>query len=165
MEDSIYSKIIPPRKHSNREGISNLSTIDSLTSSQLKDLEKRLLSDIMIGDSGAVDSLVVDTLVYLNSKETALSFEKLLENDQIGTYSKLILITAIYRLTGDEGRLNMVITIFHELKSESQVIGGMYYLSFFKSRSRRVRNILRKLVFNQNYLVRYNAWKFLKRPV
>ncbi|OEK03641.1 hypothetical protein BFP97_19895 [Roseivirga sp. 4D4] len=165
MEDSIYSKIIPPRKHSYRDGFSNLSAIDSLTGSQLKALEKRLLIDIVIGDNGKVDSLVVDTLVYVNSTEAVLSFEKLIKDNKIGIYSKLILITAIYRLSGDESHLNMAISIFHELRSESQVIGGMYYLSFFKSRSRRVRNILRKLVFNQNYFVRYNAWKFLKRSV
>lgn len=153
--NKLIEEIIPPADYQHRNGFSNESIILSLSEQEKLEVEDRLIK--MLSNSN--DELIGETLVILKSKKALPIL-----NDKLSKAKKpsLKIIWASYINEIEGGSDQMKNIAFEELKKVSgsyTLIEVFYYASRFNDS--RINNEIRKFINHKDYLVAYNARKYL----
>lgn len=158
-------KIIPPSHYQHREGFTNEHLIDNLS-----DEDKLQLADILIdmllnnGSTEGPDTLITQTLAYLKS-EKAVPIMMMAADDSVYEVCRLSIYASIFQITGGEYLVDLAITSFKKIDSEStddssyDMIPAFYYLSEF--RNSETNRIIEAFINHKEFLVSYNAKRAL----
>lgn len=124
-------QIIPPPTREAREGFSNQSIIDSLSLQEKSVLEAQLLN--LLKNSLEVDTLVVDTLVYMGSSGAVPLIEKKLKTES-NSFIFFSLGLSLYKLSGNEVVVGEMVRRLKTLTSKFEIISGLNCLAATRSK-------------------------------
>jgi hypothetical protein len=153
--EQLIKKIIPyPADYSHREGFSNRSIIDNLTSEE-KDLVETGLINLL--NEHPSDTLIVETLAYMKSEKALPTLRNLLQRCKHG-FDKLSISTSIYDIGKDNEMIDIAIEEFKLLESNDDIMAAFYYLAKFHNE--KTNDLIGKYLDHKNYLISYNAKRF-----
>jgi hypothetical protein len=185
--EELIKKIIPQSDYQHREGFNNRPIIDELPENEKRIVEDELIR-LLLNDLGEqTDPLIVETLAYLKS-EKSLPVLKSLLNDQVNNITKLTIASSIFEISRDSEMVAIAISTFKKIsqrkdqyytnglieaffstfKNISQrkdqyyiydLIAAFYYLAKFKNPE--INKILERYTNHKEYLVSYNAKRYL----
>ena len=151
--DELLKQIIPLAKYEYREGFSNHKIVDTLNEIERADIESKLIN--LLQSSKEVDNLIVDTLAYMKSKNSLVTLKSLIKK-QLPVIETLSIACAIYN---DESMIDLAIKNFEKITDNYTIMASFYYL--FKFNNDRLDNIIKKFLNHEDYLVSYNAKRFI----
>lgn len=155
-------KFIPPMDRDHREGFTNVDLIDRLDYDSKNELESKLLEKL---DSSSLDSLVVESLVYLESYQAIPLFKKVLRETS-NNVDKVLLASSIFQLEQDDSVIPEIIEAFKNMDNEPEpykvytLIAAINYLIGVKHVS--IERMLQIYSRDENDLIASNAEKILK---
>jgi HEAT repeat protein len=154
--DYIIEKIIPPNEYQFREGFSNIDIIDKLLNSEKEEVEVKLIE--LLKRQKEIDPLIIDTLVYLKSEKSINTLKsKLADNHSL--MMNIIIASAIYCIKKDMKMIDVALLNFANIEDDYVRISAFYYMSKFDNYD--IKKILSEYAKSDNYLVSYNAKRFL----
>jgi hypothetical protein len=154
--DELLKQIIPLAKYEYREGFSNHKIVDTLNEIERADIESKLIN--LLQSSKEVDNLIVDTLAYMKSKNSLVTLKSLIKK-QLPVIETLSVACAIYEIDNDESMIDLAIKNFEKITDNYTIMASFYYL--FKFNNDRLDNIIKKFLNHEDYLVSYNAKRFI----
>jgi hypothetical protein len=154
--DELLKQIIPLAKYEYREGFSNHKIVDTLNEIERADIESKLIN--LLQSSKEVDNLIVDTLAYMKSKNSLVTLKSLIKK-QLPVIETLSIACAIYEIDNDESMIDLAIKNFEKITDNYTIMASFYYL--FKFNNDRLDNIIKKFLNHEDYLVSYNAKRFI----
>lgn len=154
--DELLKQIIPLAKYEYREGFSNHKIVDTLNEIERADIESKLIN--LLQSSKEVDNLIVDTLAYMKSKNSLVTLKSLIKK-QLPVIETLSIACAIYEIDNDESMIDLAIKNFEKITDNYTIMASFYYL--FKFNNDRLDNIIKKFLNHKDYLVSYNAKRFI----
>ncbi|MDC9722559.1 MAG: hypothetical protein PSN34_07275 [Urechidicola sp.] len=156
-KSEIFKKVIPSASMQERENFDNKIIIDSLDVNQKNELENELIC--MLKDS--FDYLILQTLVYLNSKKSVPELLKLLEK-QIKDIHKIEIASIIIQLDKSQVNLKKIaLKSFNKLENNFEKIQAFYGLSKFKDDE--LNFVINSYVNNPDPLVSFHSKNSLKK--
>ena len=149
------NRIIPPSEYKFRNGFSNHLLIDELNDKEKNEIENLLIKKLQ---DGSEDSLIFETLSYLNSKNAVSLMLKSLENCQ-NALQQIKIAISIYKINHDNKMVDFVSKAFNKLNNEYDLISSFSYLEEFKDRN--INELIEKYTHNSDFLIAYNAKRVL----
>ena len=144
-------ELIPPSDYQQRNGFSNEHLIDKLSKDQKTAVEAELLQMFELSD----DSLIGETLTYLNSSKAIPLIESKLNISQDST-SKIHWASMINTLKkGDQKMKDIAFHEFSKLSDKYQLIGAFHTLTSFNDQ--RINKRISSYANDPEYLIAYNA--------
>jgi hypothetical protein len=161
-KEDIVKQVIPPSDYSHRNGFDNRLVIDKLT-----DDEKKLLEEGLVEKLGQhpKDTLIVDSLAYLGSKEAIPFIMELLKNcDDLSL--RIFYTAAIFEINGDKSLITPTLSDFALLdnKNDSYYVYKLIdaFDDLIKFKDPVVNQYIQRYTTHKEYLVSYNAKKALE---
>jgi len=155
--EKLLSEIIPPNDYEHRNGFSNKSIIDGLSTEEKGVIEEQLIKKLELGDE---DLLIVETLSYLKS-EKALPLLYELLNKSSDDRVRIIIAVSIFDINQDDSLVNIAIESFKKIESIKdayfvfRLLSAFYYLSRFKDE--RANELIAAYTDHGDFLLSYNA--------
>ena len=156
----LVKKVIPASDREHRDGFTNTLLIDVLSDKEKEQLEDALINKLIVESDRHIDTLIVDTLVYLKSQKSLPVFRELL-NKETYPLSKLIIATSIFELSGDESTIEIAVDLFRKMEDKKdsyykyKLTQAFYYLA--KLNNATVDSLVANYIKHEDYLVAYNA--------
>ena len=158
--EKLIKEIIPPSDYAHRNGFNNTPLIDKLSSNERMQVEDALIYKLIFESKEEIDTLIIETLVYLKSQKSLQVLQNLLteSNDCI---IKLIIATSIFEINEDINMIDIAINCFKEIEKDKGpyyvyiLSDAFYYLSKFKNS--KANGIIKEYVNHKEYLIAYNA--------
>ena len=163
--DELVNEVIPPADYSHRNGFNNIPIIDKLTEDEKQSLEKALIQKLQLEAEKEIDTLIVETLAYLKSKQSLPVLYKLLEVSNIDII-KLEIAASIFEINQDVEMINIAINQFKRIDSNKDayhvyaVSGAFYHLAKFKNE--KTRQLIKEYVNRPELLISSNAKRALE---
>lgn len=149
------NSIIPPSEYKYRNGFDNHLLIDELTDNEKNEIENLLFKKLQ---EGSEDSLIFETLSYLNSKNSVSLMLKSLENCQ-NALQQIIIAISIFRINHDNKMMDFASNAFNKLNNEYDLISSFSYLQQFNDGN--INELIKTHTHNSNFLIAYNAKRAL----
>jgi hypothetical protein len=151
----LIDKIIPPVDYQHRNGFSNDNIIDKLSDEDKNNVELELVN-LLSKYNG--DTLIVETLAYMNSHKSLDSLYKILNS--VNTASdKIIIASSIYKISQDKAMVDIALNAIKTITDKNSLISLFYYLTNMQS------NVLNEYIAqfksDSDYLLSYNAKRAL----
>lgn len=151
----IIDEIIPLNDYLNRYEFNNTHLIDCLTLHEIQLIEPILIQKLKKSPD---DTLIVDTLVYIKSKNALPIFYEI-----IGTLTNnvkiIIMASSIYKLCQDKEMIGIAIDAFRKISDSFDIITAFYYLVTFNDSI--ANDLVKTYTENEDVLVSYNAKRAL----
>ena len=163
--DELVNEVIPTADYSHRNGFNNIPIIDKLTEDEKQSLEKALIQKLQLEAEKEIDTLIVETLAYLKSKQSLPVLYKLLEVSNIDII-KLEIAASIFEINQDVEMINIAINQFKRIDSNKDayhvyaVSGAFYHLAKFKNE--KTRQLIKEYVNRPELLISSNAKRALE---
>lgn len=132
-----------------------LDLLDNLSAEELKVAESELIKAAGLGDDWPIV-----TLGHIKSKDALPILFKLLA-DSKGAM-KVKIAHSIFQISRDDKMKEIVLETMPQITGEFELIDVLYYLPFFKDE--RITDLLHKYRNHKEYLVAYNATRYLGLP-
>jgi hypothetical protein len=163
--DKLVSEVIPPSDYQHRNGFNNIPIIDELTENEKQLLEKALIQKLQSEAEKEIDTLIVDTLAYLQSVISLPVLKDILEvsNDIV---IRLRIATAIFEISQEAEMVDIAISLVKEMDNKKdayyvyKLTSAFYYLAKFKNE--KTKQLIREYTSNPEYLISYNAKQALE---
>jgi hypothetical protein len=149
--DKLLQEIIPPNDYQHRNGFSNEHIIVSLSESEKKEIEHRLIFMLEKND----DILIGETLTVLKSIDSLpILTRKLKSANSAGL--KIIWSSYINDIkNGDDEMKNIALKEFNSVSEKYSLMLIFHYLSRFNDP--RIKEKVRSFINHKDYLIAYNA--------
>ena len=158
----LIDKIIPPSDYQHRNGFSNDNIIDKLSAEDKSNVEDELIN--MLSNYKG-DTLIVETLAYMNSQKAIESLKHIL-NETKEDLEKIIIASSIYKISSDKCLINIAIDSFKKIEAlpmnyfynKSALINSFYYITLFSDIE--LNKLITAYSNHPDNLVSYNAKRF-----
>lgn len=163
--DKLVKDVIPPIDYQHRNGFNNFPIIDELTENEKKSLEIALIQKLESETGNEIDTLIVETLAHLNSKQSLPILYNLLKKSNIDI-SKLEIAASIFEINQDAEMIDIAISHFKKIDGNKDayrvyaVSGAFYYLAKFNDE--KTKKLIKEYISDSEYLISYNAKKTLE---
>lgn len=160
------NEIIPPSDYQHRDGFTNVAIIDSLTDLEKKQVEDALIYKLLYESEKNIDTLVVDTLVYLNSKKAVPILREMLRKSQ-SNFVNLVIASSIFQLDQSEDMIDFAIESVKLMDSVADpysifnLADSFVYLVKFKNDA--VKKLISDYVLHSSMVVSNNAKRALEK--
>lgn len=148
-------KIIPPNDFQHRYEFSNQHMIDELDSIEKKEIEDLLIKKLY---DDPRDTLIIETLSYMESEKAIPAMRISLENCTI-SLQKIIIAVSIYKINHENNMIDVAIDAFKQLYDRMDFIIVFAYLKEFNNG--RINDIIKRYVDNPDFLISHNAKRAL----
>jgi len=162
--DKLVNEVIPPCDYQHRNGFNNKPIIDKLSENEKLLLENVLIQKLKSEIEKDIDTLIVETLAYLKSRQALPTLYHLLEISDIDEV-KLEIAAHIFEVNQDEKMVEIAIDCFNKIAKRTDayhvyaVSGAFNYLTKFKNE--KIKKLIKEYSSHPDYLISYNAKKAL----
>jgi hypothetical protein len=159
---NLIDKIIPPSDYEHRNGFSNDNIIDKLSIEEKSSVESELIN--MLPNYNG-DTLIIETLAYMNSKKAIEPLKNLLQEAR-EELTKIIIASSIFKISPDKILIDIARDAFMKIEvlpmnyfyNKSNLISSFYYLTLFGDIE--LNKLIKPYTKHSDYLVSYNATRF-----
>ena len=149
--DKLLTEIIPPEDYQHRNGFGNEQIILSLSGTEKKEVEKRLIE--MLEKKN--DTLIGESLVIMKSLSSLQALKRRLELTK-NSSTKIMWASFINEIKdGDEEMKIIALNEFENVTEKYSKILTFHYLSRF--RDARINEKVKSYINDKDYLIAYNA--------
>jgi hypothetical protein len=161
--NGLIDKIIPPADYQHRNGFSNDKILNNLTSDEKELVESKLIDKLK---TTPLDTLVVETLGYMRSKNAIEPLNSKLQDEQENII-KIIIASNIFKIQPSQELIDISIDAFKKIEALPQnhfynkatLISSFYHLTMFQDQE--VNELIKPHFKHTDYLVSYNAKRSL----
>jgi hypothetical protein len=167
--NKLLNEIIPPADYEHRNGFSNKHLVDRLNGDERRQVEDALIEMARHKPGKYIDTLIVETLSYLNSQKALPVLIELQKNCSDDTI-RLTLLASIYQLNQDNEMVGFAIESFNRLSNVDnknpyyQYSLSRAFYALIKFRSPKTRKLIEQYVSHENILISANAKTVLGLP-
>lgn len=104
--EKLIGEIIAPSDYQYRNGFNNIPLVDKLTDNEKRQLEDALIYTLLFETDKEIDTLIVETLVYMKSKKSLPILENLLKSCK-DEMVKLIIATSIFEINPENDMIDI----------------------------------------------------------